>query len=298
MTSKRLIGFKVIISEHPEADSFFRTIRSICPLVDTFDAAEECENTVFDLTGIEPMIAQIGYGPVTQTFKSDYFSTYYQQQDGYSFCKDSYILTTKFFTFCDTDSGCSNGAHITETDVYWLKVDEDTNLITIDSDPDYCQPWCQELEDPLSVEPIEAFVNITIEYPTEQEREYAIFSIQLVCSDLATSATCTGVQPPDDVKDPPTLDYTIPVCSQNIEGHVQTNPENDMWYVEHRFYRLTSVKLWSDNLYTSGFEVTYEAPESFTGWEPITRMFGNDAATEEPYTINLENDLWGVELCA
>ena len=96
LTNKRLIGFKVIISDHLSDDrECFKNIRSICPIVDSFEdetSTVDCENTQFDLSGLRSMVAVIGGGPDTQVFKSDSYSTYYGNKDGYSFCLGTYTL--------------------------------------------------------------------------------------------------------------------------------------------------------------------------------------------------------------
>ena len=49
---------------------------------------------------------------------------------------------------------------------------------------------------------------------------------------------------------------------------------------------------------TSGFSVTYEVPDDFTGWTTETHMFGYDTYTDNLETITLENDLQALEICA
>ena len=66
------------------------------------------------------------------------------------------------------------------------------------------------------------------------------------------------------------------VCSEMIEGGVNDNPETFSWSVPYRYYMLTKVKMWKSGGATSGFEVTYTAPENFVGWEPIVQMFGTE----------------------
>ena len=72
----------------------------------------------------------------------------------------------------------------------------------------------------------------------------------------------------------------MPVCSTLIEGGVYDDPETDIWYVEHRYYRLTSVTMYKNNGYTYGFSVTYEVPDDFTGWTSETHLFGYDTVTD------------------
>ena len=97
-------------------------------------------------------------------------------------------------------------------------------------------------------------------------------------------------------REPDYIPPTVPECTQNIEGTVLTNSYEDEWSVPYKFYRLTKVKLWHYGTDTSGFEVTFEAPAEYEGWEPITRTFGfEDGTTEEE--VNLTYDLEEIEIC-
>ena len=93
-------------------------------------------------------------------------------------------------------------------------------------------------------------------------------------------------------RDPDYIRPTEPECSQNIEGTVLTNSYDDEWSVPFKFYRLTKVKLWHNSgTDATGFEVTYEAPDEYIGWEPITRTFGltdGITQTETDLTYDLE----------
>ena len=72
----------------------FKNIRSICPLVDTFEdsGVTDCTGTWFDLSNMRSMYAIIGQEADTQILKSDSYSTYYGNQDGYSFCLGTYTV--------------------------------------------------------------------------------------------------------------------------------------------------------------------------------------------------------------
>jgi hypothetical protein len=50
--------------------------------------------------------------------------------------------------------------------------------------------------------------------------------------------------------------------------------------------------------WTSGFSVTYEVPDDFTGWTTETHLFGYDYLTDNQETITLENDLQAIQICA
>ena len=66
----------------------------------------------------------------------------------------------------------------------------------------------------------------------------------------------------------------MPICSEMVEGSIGTNPETETWYIPHRYYRLTSVKMYKNSANTSGFEVTYSPPDEFDGWETQSHLFG------------------------
>ena len=102
LTNRRIIGFQVTIADvRTPGLELYRNIRSICPILDQLDPANDCLSTEFDLTELQAMVAVIGDGPVSQTFRSDLFSTFYKEQDGYSQCKDVYTLE---FQFCEGES--------------------------------------------------------------------------------------------------------------------------------------------------------------------------------------------------
>ena len=61
------------------------------------------------------MVAVIGQGPDSQIFKSDSYSTYYGNQDGYSLCKDTYTLS------------------FSPSDIEWLTFDTANNVLSIES---------------------------------------------------------------------------------------------------------------------------------------------------------------------
>ena len=71
------------------------------------------------------------------------------------------------------------------------------------------------------------------------------------------------------------------------------NPEDDIWWVPYRYYRLTKIKMYKNSANTSGFEVTYEPPDTdeFVNWPTETRLFGYDSETIEEEEIEFEFDL-------
>ena len=161
MTDKRLIGFKVIISDHLGSDGRYSNIRQICPLVDAVSLSN-CDTTEFYLEDLHSMSAVIGGGPTTQVFKSDMFSSFYYNQDGFSFCKDAYTL--EFSPVIE-----------------WFGFDEDTHVMTVDSALSSTSITADE----------ERFVAITIKFTGDIIKAEVVQRIALVCdsSDTACSAT-------------------------------------------------------------------------------------------------------------
>ena len=48
----------------------------------------------------------------------------------------------------------------------------------------------------------------------------------------------------------------------------------DNWVVPYKFYSLSKIRFYKSNDEISGFEVVYEAPDTFTGYEPISHLYG------------------------
>jgi hypothetical protein len=89
--------------------------------------------------------------------------------------------------------------------------------------------------------------------------------------------TCNENCSPDDLivnKEPDFLPASEYECNDNIEGTVNDNNVVNTWYLDKRFYRLTKVKMWKDDVEVSGFEVTYSPPDDFIGWSELTNVFG------------------------
>ena len=62
--------------------------------------------------------------------------------------------------------------------------------------------------------------------------------------------------------------------SMTHEGVIIDPIEEDNWVVPYKFYSLTKIRVYKSDAAMSGFEVVYEAPDSFTGYEPISHLFG------------------------
>ena len=68
------------------------------------------------------------------------------------------------------------------------------------------------------------------------EAEFTI-QVELICD--ASDPDCNDDDVVDDTRSPEERELTVPVCSNLIEGGIYDDPETDIWYVEHRYYRLT-----------------------------------------------------------
>ena len=119
------------------------------------------------------------------------------------------------------------------------------------------------------------------------------FTVKLTCN----SDSCNP-----DVGDK--SDKVAPIANAEAidltQGFIQLHPLEDTWYVPRMFYRLTKVKMWKNDINTSGFKVTYERPDTpeFGGW-PLTleHMFGSVLELNVPEEIDLDKDLQGIAVC-
>ena len=132
-------------------------------------------------------------------------------------------------------------------------------------------------------------VTITVSNLAGEEQAYFTISIELICD--PSDPDCDDDDVIDNSKSPAELELTVPVCSTQLDGVIYDDPETDIWYVDHRYYRLTQVTMWKDGGTTSGFSVTYEVPDDFTGWTTETHMFGYTTKTDNLETITLDTDL-------
>ena len=92
----------------------------------------------------------------------------------------------------------------------------------------------------------------------------------------------------------------MPSIEPCIDGHVQENEVEDIWYVPKQFYRLSKVELHSTRSYTSGFTVTFTRPDDayFEGWpEELTHTFGSTVANDFSKSVELDQDLASMILC-
>ena len=210
------------------------------------------------------MEATIGQGTETQIFGTDSLSSLYFEQDGFSLCKDAYNLE---FKFCEGDSlqDCyDNNNYVDELD--WFEFDEETFEMKIGSDLGTERRRSLTV---ASIGPQHAFVTITIVYPDDVYKDEITLPISLVCA--SDDDACNGLSSLDGtVKKPESLDYTKPVCSRQVDGEIIGTREDDMWFAQYQYYRMTSITMYKSDSRISGFSVKYEVPddeEEFTGWD-------------------------------
>ena len=179
------------------------------------------------------MQATIGQGSETQIFGTDLLSSLYFEQDGFSLCKDAYNLQ---FKFCEGESlqDCyDNKNYLDELD--WFEFDEETFEMKIGSDLGTERRRSLTV---ASIGPQQAFVTISIVYPGDVYKDEITLPISLVCA--SDDDVCNGVASLDGtVKKPESLDYTKPVCSRQVDGEIKGNREDDMWFAQYQYYRLT-----------------------------------------------------------
>ena len=58
------------------------------------------------------------------------------------------------------------------------------------------------------------------------------------------------------------------------EGVIIDPIEEDTWVVPYKFYSLSKIRVFTNEDVMTGFEVVYEVPDSFRGYEPISHLFG------------------------
>ena len=150
-----------------------------------------------------------------------------------------------------------------------------------------------------SIGPQQAFVTITIVYPGDVNKDEITLPISLVCA--SDDDACNDSESPDgEVKKPESLDFTKPVCSRQVDGEIKANREDDMWFAQYQYYRLTSITMYKSHARISGFSVKYEVPDDedeFTGWDSFEKLFGYMHLDTETETVNLDNDLQALEIC-
>ena len=75
-----------------------------------------------------------------------------------------------------------------------------------------------------------------------------------------------------------------------LNGQEEGTVDEVNWHVPYKFYSLSMLRIWPAATGIQGFEVTYTVPEEFTGYEPLTQMFGSsiDVASYEVIQISEE----------
>ena len=98
---------------------------------------------------------------------------------------------------------------------------------------------------------------------------------------------------------PPTLPATSPTTLAMVYGYENSGNTitDDIWYVPYRDYTLTRVKLFKDDDYATGFDATFSAPASYSGWPDYTHRFGTNAATDEQESRSFSEEITDVFLC-
>ena len=248
LTGKNLIGFKIVIASYTNSRPYRyrdrRNIRSIAPII---DESIDCMDADFYKLEFQNMETFVGtYEKVLQVLLVDYTSMYYGTLDGYSFCKDSYDLVLEY----------KRGFLETTDQPLWMTVHDN----------------CIIISGKTAIDPSDA-VEVTVRVQREG-KDLIVgrkFIARLICNIDSCNPWVGGksrkVAPIDNAKQ---IDLT--------QGFVQLHPFEDTWYVPRMFYRLTKVKMWKNDINTSGFMVTYERPDSdeFDGWPLVLEhMFGS-----------------------
>ena len=98
-------------------------------------------------------------------------------------------------------------------------------------------------------------------------------------------------------RSPSTLPPTMQVELTMLSGDEQGLIVDDIWYVPFKNYRLSKVKMWKNVQYTSGFEVTFSPPSTYTDWPDLTHMFGFTDLIDEYSEITIASDIIKVSVC-
>ena len=89
-----------------------------------------------------------------------------------------------------------------------------------------------------------------------------------------------------------TLPPTVPSYEQLTTKINGINPEEEEFYVKNKFYKISQIRVWAEDSFgISGFEVTYTSQSDFTGYEPITKMFGEPNLKEDYEVINVDSSV-------
>ena len=54
---------------------------------------------------------------------------------------------------------------------------------------------------------------------------------------------------------------------------------------------MTSVTIYKNQEYTSGFEMTFEVPTDYSGWPAVTHLFGFSDETSHKETVSIDSEL-------
>ena len=73
------------------------------------------------------------------------------------------------------------------------------------------------------------------------------------------------------------------------EGKYFIGTTNNNWYVPYRFYNIKEVRIWKDENQMSGFEFVFKVPKDFTGYEPITHMWGTKLLVSDFEVVDLSS---------
>ncbi len=70
----------------------------------------------------------------------------------------------------------------------------------------------------------------------------------------------------------------------------------ETYSVPYKFYRLTKLRVWRSTSVIVGFETIWTVPDSYTGYAPITRMFGGQVPVIDFYDVLNIEELMRIEV--
>ena len=77
------------------------------------------------------------------------------------------------------------------------------------------------------------------------------------------------------------------------------NPEQDDWFVPHKFYMLTKITMYKSSANTDGFTLYYNVvpADAFEGWPELTHTFGGTLTQSALQTETFDYDLATINTC-
>ena len=96
---------------------------------------------------------------------------------------------------------------------------------------------------------------------------------------------------------PSTALPTLPVHLSSVTGYLSGTEVDDEWIAPHKRFWMTTLKVWKDSTFISGFEITFSQPSSYSGWPDETHMFGSTTLISHYEEFTLTDEITRISLC-